>query len=224
VPWQREQSLRPALTTKKGSLGIAWPEALQRLQLRTGSLTRTSPFPRHTGHALLSIGLPAQNPQVLDEYADITSKNTLQHQKAPQASEGLFWPLVSDSENRIYVLALAFPEQTSQRSELDLNLSGCQLFSASLRRSTSRCARFRCTGALVIAGRWIINCNAPSYAEWASAIRTLRRSGSSLRRMASAARLIAHCNLDKTSCSYLVSSESLALAKPKLVADCCCIL
>ena len=84
MPWQREQSLRPALTTKKGSLGIAWPEALQRLQLRTGSLTRTSPFPRHTGHALLSIGLPAQNPQVFDEYADITLKNTLKHHEAPQ--------------------------------------------------------------------------------------------------------------------------------------------
>jgi hypothetical protein len=71
APWQREQSLRPALTIKKGSVGIARPEALQRLQLRTGSLTRTSPFPRHTGHTPSSIGLPAQSPQVLDEYADI---------------------------------------------------------------------------------------------------------------------------------------------------------
>src|SRR5262245_4836245 len=167
--------------------------------------------------AELELGLPAQNPQALDEYADITLKNTLQRREATQVVR------ISDSENRIYVLALGFPEQTSQRSELDLNLSRCQPFSASLRRSTSRCARLRRTGELVIAGPWIINCNAPSYAEWASAIRTLRRSASSLRRMASAARLIAHCNLDKTSCSYLVSSESLALAKPKLVADCCCI-
>ena len=71
APWQSEQSLRPALTIKKGSLGIARPEALQRLQLRTGSLTRTSPLPRHTGHAPSSNGLPAQNPQVFGEYADI---------------------------------------------------------------------------------------------------------------------------------------------------------
>ena len=76
--------LAARLNDQERSLGIAWPEALQRLQLRTGSLTRTSPFPRHTGHALLSIGLPAQNPQVLDEYADITLKNTLQHHEAPQ--------------------------------------------------------------------------------------------------------------------------------------------
>ena len=61
----------PALTTKKGSFGIARPEALQRLQLRTGSRTRTSRLPRHTGHRPFSIGLPAQNPHVFGEYADI---------------------------------------------------------------------------------------------------------------------------------------------------------
>ena len=32
APWQSEQTLRPALTIKKGSVGIARPEALQRLQ------------------------------------------------------------------------------------------------------------------------------------------------------------------------------------------------
>ena len=66
VPQQREQSLRPALTIRKGSPGIARPEALQRLQLRIGSLTRTSPLPRHTGQAS-GIGLPSQNPQVFGE-------------------------------------------------------------------------------------------------------------------------------------------------------------
>ena len=50
---------------------MARPVELQRLQLRTGSLTRTSPFPRHTGHILVSSALPSQNPQGFGEYADI---------------------------------------------------------------------------------------------------------------------------------------------------------
>jgi hypothetical protein len=53
---------------------MARPEALQRLQLRIGSLTRTCPFPIQTGHAPSSIGLPAQNPQVFGEYADIIGR------------------------------------------------------------------------------------------------------------------------------------------------------
>jgi len=53
---------------------MARPEALQRLQLRTGNLTRTSPFPPHTGHVPFSIDLPAQNPQVFGEYADIQAR------------------------------------------------------------------------------------------------------------------------------------------------------
>ena len=71
VPWHREQSLRPAFTIKKGSAGIARPVELQRLQWRTGSLTRTSPFPRHTGHILVSSALPSQKPQGFGKYADI---------------------------------------------------------------------------------------------------------------------------------------------------------
>ena len=47
-------------------IAIARPETLQRLQLRIGSLTRTSPLPKHTGQAS-GIGLPSQNPQVFGE-------------------------------------------------------------------------------------------------------------------------------------------------------------
>jgi hypothetical protein len=52
---------------------VARPDELQRLQLRTGNLTRTCPFPLHPGQSFSSNGLPAQNPQVLSKYADMRS-------------------------------------------------------------------------------------------------------------------------------------------------------
>ena len=50
---------------------MALPVDLQRLQLLTGSLTWTCPFPPQPGQSEFGVGVPAQNPQVLSEYADM---------------------------------------------------------------------------------------------------------------------------------------------------------